>query len=102
LVTRCEQCCRPGYLPNPVPSSIPALDGVEDKLRSGATVADIGCGLGASTILLAQEYPNSRFTGSDYHDGSIETARKHAGDQGVADRVGFEVAAASTFSGTES
>src|SRR5438067_883584 len=78
----------------------PALEGVEDKLRAGATVADIGCGLGASTILLAQEYPNSRFTGSDYHDESIETARKHAGDQGVADRVSFEVASASDFSGT--
>ena len=63
-------------------------------------MADIGCGLGASTILLAQEYQNSRFTGSDYHDESIEMARKHAGDQGVADRVSFEVASASTFSGT--
>src|SRR5205814_2377507 len=88
------------YIANLIPSWIPALEGVEDKLRAGATVADIGCGLGASTILLAQEYPNSRFTGSDYHDGSIETARKHAGDQGVADRVSFEVASASTFSGT--
>jgi ubiquinone/menaquinone biosynthesis C-methylase UbiE len=96
----CEQFFRPGYIANLVPSWIPALDGVEDKLRAGAQVADIGCGLGASTILLAQEYPNSRFTGSDYHDESIEMARKHAGDQGVADRVGFEVASASTFSGT--
>jgi ubiquinone/menaquinone biosynthesis C-methylase UbiE len=73
---------------------------VEDKLRAGAQVADIGCGLGASTILLAQAYPNSRFTGSDYHDESIEMARKHAGEAGVADRVSFEVASASTFSGT--
>ena len=96
----CEQFFRPGYIANLVPSWIPALDGVEDKLRAGAQVADIGCGLGASTILLAQEYPNSRFNGSDYHDESIEMARKHAGDQGVADRVGFEVASASTFSGT--
>ncbi|HEX3310818.1 MAG TPA: class I SAM-dependent methyltransferase, partial [Streptosporangiaceae bacterium] len=96
----CEQFFRPGYIANLIPSWIPALDGVEDKLRAGATVADIGCGLGASTILLAQEYQNSRFTGSDYHDESIEMARKHAGDQGVADRVGFEVASASTFSGT--
>jgi ubiquinone/menaquinone biosynthesis C-methylase UbiE len=100
VFTGCEQFFRPGYIANLVPSWIPALDGVEDKLRAGATVADIGCGLGASTILLAQEYPNSRFTGSDYHDGSIEMARKHAGDQGVADRVSFEVASASTFSGT--
>jgi len=96
----CEQFFRPGYIANLVPSWIPALDGVEDKLRAGAMVADIGCGLGASTILLAQEYPNSRFTGSDYHDRSIEMARKHAGEAGVADRVGFEVASASTFSGT--
>jgi ubiquinone/menaquinone biosynthesis C-methylase UbiE len=63
-------------------------------------VADIGCGLGASTILLAQEYPESRFTGSDYHDQSIELARKRAGEAGVADRVNFEVASAATFSGT--
>ena len=91
VFTGCEQFFRPGYIANLIPSWIPALDGVEDKLRAGAAVADIGCGLGASTILLAQEYPNSRFTGSDYHDQSIEMARKHAGDAGVADRVSFEV-----------
>ena len=96
----CEQFFRPGYVANLIPSWIPALDGVAGKLESGGTVADIGCGLGASTILLAQEYPNSRFTGSDYHDESIEMARKHAGEAGVADRVSFEVASASTFSGT--
>jgi len=96
----CEQFFRPGYIANLIPSWIPALDGVQDKLRSGATVADIGCGLGASTILLAQEYPNSRFVGSDYHDGSIELARKRAGEAGVANRVSFEVASASSFSGT--
>jgi ubiquinone/menaquinone biosynthesis C-methylase UbiE len=73
---------------------------VQDKLTAGAKVADIGCGLGASTILLAQAYPTSRFTGSDYHDGSIELARKRAGDAGVADRVSFEVSSASSFSGT--
>ena len=95
----CEQFFRPGYIANLVPSWIPALDGVADKLRAGAKVADIGCGLGASTILLAQEYPNSRFTGSDYHQGSIELARKRAGDAGVADRVSFEVASAASFSG---
>jgi ubiquinone/menaquinone biosynthesis C-methylase UbiE len=95
-----EQFFRPGYIANLVPSWIPALDGVEDKLRTGAEVADIGCGLGASTILLAQKYPESRFTGSDYHDRSIEMARKRAGDAGVADRVSFEVASATTFSGT--
>src|SRR5579862_6018049 len=70
----CEQFFRPGYIANLIPSWIPALDGVQDKLRAGAKVADIGCGLGASTILLAAEYPNSRFTGSDYHDESIEMA----------------------------
>ena len=96
----CELFFRPGYLANLVPSWIPALDGVADKLRGGAKVADIGCGLGASTILLAGEYPNSRFAGSDYHDGSIELARKRAADAGVADRVSFEVASAQTFAGS--
>jgi ubiquinone/menaquinone biosynthesis C-methylase UbiE len=96
----CEQFFRPGYIANLIPAWIPALDGVHDKLRAGATVADIGCGLGASTILLAQEYPNSAFTGSDYHDQSIEIARKRAADVGVADRVRFEVAPAAAFSGS--
>jgi len=96
----CEQFFRPGYIANLIPAWIPALDGVQDKLAAGATVADIGCGLGASTILLAEEYPNSRFTGSDYHDGSIELARKRAGEAGVADRVSFEVASASSFTGS--
>jgi SAM-dependent methyltransferase len=96
----CEQFFRPGYIANLIPSWIPALDGVADKLRAGAKVADIGCGLGASTILLAQAYPNSVFSGSDYHDQSIELARKRAGDAGVADRLTFEVAPASSFSGT--
>jgi len=95
----CEQFFRPGYLAHLIPSWLPALDGVHDKLRSGARVADIGCGLGASTILLAQEYPNSVFTGSDYHDQSIELARKRATDAGIADRVSFEVASAASFSG---
>jgi ubiquinone/menaquinone biosynthesis C-methylase UbiE len=97
----CEQFFRPGYIANLVPSWIPSLTGVEEKLRAGAVVADIGCGLGASTILLAQEYPSSRFTGSDYHDGSIEIARKRAGDAGVADRVAFETSSASEFSGSD-
>ena len=96
----CEQFFRPGYIANLVPSWIPALDGVQDKLQTGAKVADIGCGLGASTILLAKEYPSSQITGSDYHDESIELARKRAGEAGVADRVNFEVAPAASFSGT--
>jgi 2-polyprenyl-3-methyl-5-hydroxy-6-metoxy-1,4-benzoquinol methylase len=96
----CEQFFRNAYLSNLVSGWIPALDGVADKLRAGAKVADIGCGLGASTILMAAEYTNSQFTGSDYHDRSIELARKRAVDAGVADRVNFEVARASSFSGT--
>ncbi|MGH2897023.1 MAG: class I SAM-dependent methyltransferase [Solirubrobacteraceae bacterium] len=95
----CELFFRPGYLANLVSAWIPALDGVDAKLRAGARVADIGCGLGASTILLAQEYPNSRFTGSDYHEGSIELARKRAAEAGVTDRVSFEVASAQKFAG---
>jgi 2-polyprenyl-3-methyl-5-hydroxy-6-metoxy-1,4-benzoquinol methylase len=96
----CERFFRPGYLANLVTAWIPALDGVESKLKAGARVADVGCGLGASTILMAQAYPASTFTGSDYHEGSIEIARKRAADGGVADRVSFEVASASSFSGT--
>ena len=95
----CEQFFKPGYTASLISSWIPALDGVQEKLRAGAKVADVGCGLGASTILLAQEYPKSQFAGSDYHDRSIELARKRAGDAGVADRVNFEVASAATFSG---
>ncbi len=96
----CEQFFRPGYTANLVPSWIPALHDVQDKLRAGAKVADIGCGLGASTILLAREYPNSAFTGLDYHNQSIGIARKRAVDAGVANRVTFEVATADAFSGT--
>jgi 2-polyprenyl-3-methyl-5-hydroxy-6-metoxy-1,4-benzoquinol methylase len=96
----CEQFFRPGYHANLTTSWIPALDGVEEKLRAGASVADIGCGLGASSVLMAEAYPNSRFTGSDFHDGSIELARKRAADAGVADRVAFEVASAQTFAGS--
>jgi ubiquinone/menaquinone biosynthesis C-methylase UbiE len=96
----CEQFFRNSYLAHLTSEWIPALDGVQDKLTAGATVADIGCGLGASTILLAQAFPNSQFNGSDYHDGSIDLARKRAGDAGVADRVSFEVAKATSFSGS--
>jgi 2-polyprenyl-3-methyl-5-hydroxy-6-metoxy-1,4-benzoquinol methylase len=95
-----ERFFRPGYIASLASSWIPALDGVEDKLRRGATVADVGCGHGASTIILAQEYPNSRFVGFDYHQPSIEAARKAAAEAGVTDRVSFEVASAKEYPGT--
>jgi 2-polyprenyl-3-methyl-5-hydroxy-6-metoxy-1,4-benzoquinol methylase len=97
----CEQFFRPGYIANLIPSWIPALDGVEQKLRDGAKVADVGCGLGASTILLAEHYPNTQLRGCDYHDGSIELARKRAAEAGVADRITFDVASAQDFAGTD-
>jgi SAM-dependent methyltransferase len=78
---------------------LPALDGVVEKLEAGAYVADVGCGHGASTILLAQAFPASRFVGIDYHAGSIETARRRAERAGVADRVTFEVAGAADYVG---
>ena len=94
-----EMFFRPGYAANLVSSWIPALDGVEEKLKTGAKVADIGCGLGASTVLMAQTFPNSTFTGFDYHDQSIEMARQRAAEGGVAERVSFEVAKAKDFPG---
>ena len=78
---------------------LPAIDGVVAKLEAGALVADVGCGHGASTILMAQAFPASRFVGSDYHAESIETARQRAAEAGVADRVTFEVAGASDYAG---
>ena len=95
----CERFFRPGYVANLVDNWLPALDGVVDKLRRGARVADIGCGHGASTVLMAQALPNSTFAGSDYHEGSIAAARRRAADAGTADRVGFEVASAQSFGG---
>ena len=96
----CEMFFRPGYVANLTSSWIPALDGVADKLNDGGRVADVGCGHGASTVLLAQAYPKARILGSDYHQASIDIARKRAADAGVADRARFEVASAQTFSGT--
>ena len=90
---------RPGYAANLVNAWIPALSSVEEKLKAGAKVADVGCGLGASTILMAQAYPRSKFVGFDYHDRSIEMARQRAVEAGVADRVTFEVAKAKDFPG---
>jgi SAM-dependent methyltransferase len=94
-----ERFFRPGYNANVVPSWLPALDGVVEKLERGASVADIGCGHGSSTILMAQAFPKSTFFGSDIHEGSIETARKRAEEAGVADRVTFEASPASSYSG---
>ena len=90
---------RPGYNANLVSSWIPALDGLEAKLRAGARVADVGCGHGSSTVILAKAYPKSTFVGFDYHAPSIEAARKHAAEAGVTDRVKFEVARAQDYPG---
>jgi SAM-dependent methyltransferase len=95
-----ERFFRPGYAANLVSSWLPALDGVQVKLESGAVVADVGCGHGASTILMAQAFPNSEFVGFDYHRASIERAREAARQAGVDARVRFEVAAAKEYPGT--
>lgn len=91
---------RPGYIANLISSWIPSLDGVDEKLKAGAKVADVGCGLGASTILMAQAYPASEFAGFDYHGKSIESAKRKAAEVGVSDRVKFEVAASKDFPGS--
>jgi SAM-dependent methyltransferase len=96
----CERFFRPGYNAHLVTEWLPALEGVVDKLQRGALVADAGCGHGASTILMAQAFPDSTFVGSDYHDGSIETARRRAQDAGLAGRVSFQIASAAAYSGT--
>jgi SAM-dependent methyltransferase len=95
----CERFFRPGYLNHLTAEWIPGLDGVEAALASGARVADVGCGHGASTLLLAGAYPASTVVGFDADPGSVEAARKRAADAGLADRVTFEVASATTFGG---
>lgn len=95
-----EKFFRPNYAANLVSNWIPSLDGVEKKLKEGAHVADVGCGLGASTVLMAQAYPKSSFSGFDYHEPSIAQARKSAEKAGVADRVKFEVSKADAYPGT--
>jgi SAM-dependent methyltransferase len=95
----CERFFRPGYNANLVTAWLPALDGVLEKLERGARVADVGCGHGASTIVMAKALPSSTFVGTDYHAGSIETARERAEEAGVADRVRFETEPASSYAG---
>ncbi|WP_395614550.1 class I SAM-dependent methyltransferase [Allosphingosinicella sp.] len=91
---------RPGYALNLVDSWIPSLSGIREKLEAGAKVADIGCGHGSSTILMAQAFPNSHFTGFDFHPASIDAANEKREEAGL-DNVTFEVAAAKTFPGTD-
>ncbi len=95
----CERFFRPGYAANLVADWLPSLDGVEAKLNAGARVADIGCGHGASTTLMARAYPRSTFTGSDYHEESIIQARKQVVDADAAGQVRFDIASAQTFDG---
>src|SRR5581483_7982099 len=90
----CERFFRPGYNAHLVAEWLPALDGVVEKLEAGASVADVGCGHGASTILMAQAFPRSSFAGFDYHDGSVATARERAAAAGVGERARFETSPA--------
>jgi 2-polyprenyl-3-methyl-5-hydroxy-6-metoxy-1,4-benzoquinol methylase len=94
-----ERFFRPGYNANLVSSWLPALEGMVEKLERGATVADVGCGHGSSTIVMARAFPNSRFVGFDYHAPSIECAREAAASMGVAANTRFEVADAKNFEG---
>ena len=95
-----ERFFRPGYAANLVSQWLPALDGIEARLRAGARVADVGCGHGASTLIMAQAYPESHFIGFDYHEPSIEHARAAAQKAGLGARVSFEVATAKDFPGS--
>jgi len=95
----CERFFRPGYNANLVTAWLPALDGVVEKLERGARVADVGCGHGASTIVMAKAFPSSTFVGTDYHEGSIATARERATEAGVDGRVRFETDPASSYAG---
>lgn len=95
-----ERFFRPGYAANLVSQWIPALTGVDERLKAGGKVADVGCGHGSSTVLMAVSYPKSTFVGFDYHEGSIQTARERAKEAGVTDRVKFEVARAKDYPGT--
>jgi len=94
-----ERFFRPNYRGHLIAEWIPALGDTEAKLKAGARVADVGCGLGTSTILMAQAYPKSTFVGFDYHPGSIELAREAAKKAGVSDRVKFDIAKAKDYPG---
>lgn len=97
----CEKFFRPGYAANLVSSWIPVLQGVQAKLEQGARVADVGCGTGSSTILMAKAFPKSEFFGFDYHDQSVEAAREKAQKEGLSERVHFEVVKAKEFPGKD-
>jgi SAM-dependent methyltransferase len=99
LFSGTERFFRPGYRAHLVAEWIPALDGVQEKLERGAKVADVGCGHGASTIIMADAFPNSEFVGFDYHEASIERARRTASDAGVSARTSFAVASAKDYPG---
>jgi len=94
-----ERFFRPGYTAHLVNEWLPALEGVVDKLERGAKVADVGCGHGASTLIMAQAFPKSSFTGFDYHKPSVDRARESAREAGLGERVRFEVAPAKGFPG---
>jgi SAM-dependent methyltransferase len=97
----CEKFFRPGYAANLVSSWIPALDDVPSKLEAGARVADVGCGKGASTILMAKAFPKSQFFGFDYHDKSIDGAREIARRERISDRAVFDTASSKNFPGKD-
>jgi len=97
LFSGTERFFRPGYNANLVQNWIPSLDGVEAKLKTGAKVADVGCGHGASTIVMAQAYPKSQFFGFDYHQQSLDRAASLAKKAGVGDRIVFKQASAKDF-----
>jgi SAM-dependent methyltransferase len=95
----CERFFRPGYNAHLLAEWLPALEGTVAKLERGASVADVGCGHGASTVLMAQAFPASRFVGFDYHDGSISTARARAAEAGLGDRASFEAVPSTSYPG---
>ena len=101
LFSGTERFFRPGYAANLVPVWLPSLEGVVAKLEAGAKVADVGCGHGASTLLMAQAFPRSEFHGFDYHEGSVAQARQRAAEQGVTSGCTFEVASAQDFPGSD-